>query len=77
MDQDAFTKSNPVQPPLEAILMHNDDSTSSNKSRHHEVDRSWHTFRQSYATLLIANEEKVKVIQELLHHGRARITVDI
>ncbi|HEY6243200.1 MAG TPA: hypothetical protein VIX17_04605 [Pyrinomonadaceae bacterium] len=37
----------------------------------------WHTFRQSYATLLIANGEKVKVIQELLHHGRARITVDI
>jgi integrase len=37
----------------------------------------WHTFRHSYATLLIANGENVKVVQELMRHGSARITVDI
>jgi integrase len=37
----------------------------------------WHTFRHSYATLLIANGENIKVVQELLRHGSARITVDI
>lgn len=37
----------------------------------------WHTFRHSYATLLIANGENIKVVQELMRHGSARITVDI
>src|SRR5258705_12952781 len=37
----------------------------------------WHTFRHSYATLLIANGENVKVVQELMRHGSARITIDI
>lgn len=37
----------------------------------------WHTFRQAYATLLIANGENIKVVQELMRHGSARITVDI
>jgi integrase len=37
----------------------------------------WHTFRHSYATLLIANGENVKVVQELMRHGSARITVDV
>jgi hypothetical protein len=36
----------------------------------------WHTFRHSYATLLIANGENIKVVQELIRHGSARITVD-
>jgi len=38
---------------------------------------AWHTFRHSYATLLIANGENLKVVQELMRHGSARITVDI
>ncbi len=33
--------------------------------------------RHSYATLLIANGENVKVVQELMRHRSARITVDI
>jgi len=37
----------------------------------------WHTFRHSYATSLIANGENIKVVQELMRHGSARITVDI
>jgi hypothetical protein len=37
----------------------------------------WHTFRHSYSTLLIANGENVKVVQELMRHGSARITVDV
>jgi integrase len=37
----------------------------------------WHTLRHSYATSLIANEENIKVVQELMRHGSARITVDI
>jgi integrase len=37
----------------------------------------WHPFRHSFSTLLIANGENVKVVQELMRHGSARITVDI
>ena len=37
----------------------------------------WHTFRHSYATLLIANGENVKVVQELMRHASARLTVDV
>src|ERR1700746_2863618 len=31
----------------------------------------WHTFRRTYTTLLHANGEDVKVVQELLRHGSA------
>ena len=27
----------------------------------------WHTFRHTYSTMLIANGENVKVVQELMH----------
>jgi integrase len=29
----------------------------------------WHTFRHSFSTLLIANRENVKVVQELMRHA--------
>ena len=38
---------------------------------------SWHTFRRTYSTLLHANGENVKVVQELLRHGSAKVTMDI
>ncbi|PYX98651.1 MAG: hypothetical protein DMG64_21190, partial [Acidobacteria bacterium] len=38
---------------------------------------SWHTFRHTYSTLLKANGEDVKVVQELLRHASAKITLDI
>jgi integrase len=37
----------------------------------------WHTFRHTYTTLLHANGEDVKVVQELLRHGSAKITLDV
>jgi integrase len=37
----------------------------------------WHTFRRTYTTLLHANGEDVKVVQELLLHGSARIAMDV
>src|SRR5882757_6089937 len=37
----------------------------------------WHTFRRTYSTLLKANGEDIKVVQELLRHASARITMDI
>jgi integrase len=37
----------------------------------------WHTFRRTYTTLLHANGEDVKVVQGLLRHGSARITMDV
>ena len=37
----------------------------------------WHTFRRTYTTLLHANGEDVKVVQELLRHGSAKITIDV
>lgn len=37
----------------------------------------WHTFRHSFATLLMANGENVKVVQELMRHANCRCTLDI
>jgi hypothetical protein len=37
----------------------------------------WHTFRRTFSTLLKANGEDVKVIQELLRHASTEITLDV
>ena len=37
----------------------------------------WHTFRHMYSTLLRANGEDVKVVQELLRHANSKITMDV
>jgi integrase len=37
----------------------------------------WHTFRHSFATLLKANGEDVKVVQESLRDANSRITLDV
>ena len=37
----------------------------------------WHTFRHTLATVLKANGEDVKVVQELLRHANSRITLDV
>src|SRR6185437_2443211 len=42
-----------------------------------EKQIAWHTFRHTYTTLLHANGEDVKVVQELLRHGSAKITMDV
>lgn len=36
----------------------------------------WHTFRHTYSTLLKANGEDVKTVQELLRHANSKITLD-
>ena len=37
----------------------------------------WHTFRHTFGTILIANDENPKVIQELLrHHANLKVTMD-
>jgi integrase len=42
-----------------------------------QVIHSWHTFRHSFGTLLKANGEDVKTVQELLRHANSRITLDV
>jgi integrase len=37
----------------------------------------WHTFRHTYSTLLIANGENVKVVQELMRHASSHFTLQI
>jgi hypothetical protein len=37
----------------------------------------WHTFLHSFGTLLKANGEDVKTVQELLRHANSRITLDV
>jgi hypothetical protein len=37
---------------------------------------SWHTFRHTFSTMLKANGEDVKVVQELLRHASAKMTLD-
>jgi integrase len=36
-----------------------------------------HTFRHSFGTLLKANGEDIKTVQELLRHASSRITLDV
>jgi integrase len=38
---------------------------------------SYHTFRHTFGTLLNANGENVKVVQELLRHASMKVTTDI
>jgi hypothetical protein len=38
---------------------------------------SWLTFRHSFGTLLKANGEDIKTVQELLRHANSRITLDV
>lgn len=37
----------------------------------------WHTFRRTYSSLLKNNGEDVKVVQELLRHSSAKMTLDV
>ena len=37
----------------------------------------WHTFRHTYSTVLIANGENVKVVQELMRHANSRTTLEV
>jgi integrase len=37
----------------------------------------WHTFRHTFSTLLVANGENVKVVQELMRHASSRVTLDV
>jgi len=37
---------------------------------------SWHTFRHTFSSILKANGEDVKVVQELLRHSTSRMTLD-
>lgn len=40
-------------------------------------DIGWHTFRHTFGTLLKANGEDVKTVQELLRHANSRITLEV
>ena len=42
-----------------------------------EKRASWQTFRSTFTTLLTANEENVKVVQELLRHASSKTTMDV
>ncbi len=37
----------------------------------------WHTFRRTFTTLLKANGEDVKVVQELLRHATVKMTLEV
>ncbi len=37
----------------------------------------WHTFRHTYSSMLIANGENVKVVQELMRHASSRFTLEV
>jgi integrase len=38
---------------------------------------SWHTFRHTFSTLLMANGEDVKTVQSLMRHANSRLTMEI
>jgi hypothetical protein len=37
----------------------------------------WHTFRRTVATLLVANGEDIKTVQESLRHANSKLTLDL
>jgi integrase len=37
----------------------------------------WHTFRHTFSTILIANGENAKVVQELMRHASTRCTLEV
>jgi integrase len=37
----------------------------------------WHTFRHSFSTILVANGQNVKVVQELMRHSNCQCTIEI
>jgi integrase len=37
----------------------------------------WHTFRRTFSTLLKANGEDIKVVQELLRHATIKMTLEV
>ena len=37
----------------------------------------WHTLRHSFGTLMKANGEDIKTIQELLRHANFKVTMDV
>jgi hypothetical protein len=41
------------------------------------VSAGWHTFRHTFGTLLKANGEDVKTIQDLLRHANRKITLEV
>ena len=43
----------------------------------HSQEIGWHTFRHTFGTLLKANGEDVKTVQELLRHANSRITLEV
>ena len=48
-------------------------------AKHLEINKriGWHTFRRTYASLLKANHEDVKVVQELLRHATITTTMNL
>lgn len=44
--------------------------------RGEESERSRHTFRHTFGTILNANGENPKVIQELVRHANLKVTMD-
>jgi hypothetical protein len=56
------------------------DAISHPTSRHRagiEKKIGWHSFRQTYTTLLHSNGEDVKVVQELLRRGSATFILGV
>jgi site-specific recombinase XerD len=41
------------------------------------VPVGWHTLRHSFGTLMKANGEDIKTIQELLRHSNYKVTADV
>lgn len=60
------------------VVEHSDEGSHSadgSKARHHEEDLL-DTFRHTFSSVLKSNGEDVKVVQELLRHSTARMTLD-
>ncbi len=59
-----------------AILVRNRRAVSCSTSCTACRNRGWHTFRHSFATLLLANDAAIRVTQDLMRHSTGTLTLD-
>jgi len=76
LGKDSFSPQCTRGKPCWAVVFQKGNQTCRRASEDHEAHRLAHV-RHSFATLLKANGEDVKVVQESLRHANSRITLDV
>src|SRR5499427_10945241 len=71
-----FCPSRRIAGPIFGESAMNKDSEASFAARQVNTHEGWHTLRHTFGTLMKANGEDIKTIQELLRHSNYQVTAD-